>query len=78
MRSLDAAVKILIEAGVPLRPNEIARRMIDQHLWVTAGRTPGATIDSRISVDIRDNGQKSLFQRTAPGIFALRSWGLPE
>lgn len=78
MRSIDAAEKVLIDAGVPLRPSEIAQLMIDQQLWQTQGLTPGATIDARLSVDIRDNGQNSRFQRTAPGVFALRSWGLPE
>ncbi|MEA2576278.1 MAG: restriction system protein, partial [Chloroflexia bacterium] len=69
---------VLLDAGVPLRPAEIAQRMIDQQLWQTQGLTPGATIDARLSVDIRDNGKISKFQRTQPGVFALRSWGLPE
>ncbi len=78
MRSIDAAEKVLRDAGVPLRPTEIAQRMIDQQLWQTNGLTPGATIDARLSVDIRDKGQTYRFQRTEPGVFALRSWGLSE
>ncbi|MEO8288218.1 MAG: HTH domain-containing protein [Chloroflexota bacterium] len=78
MNSIDAAEKVLHDEGRPMRPVEIADRMIQQGLWQTAGSTPGATIDARISVDIRDHGDTSRFQRTERGVFALRSWGLNE
>lgn len=78
MTALDAAEKILREAGTPLRALTIAERMLAQNLWQTNGLTPSATVDSRISVDIKEQGASSRFQRIAPGQFALREWRLPE
>jgi len=40
--------------------------------------TPDATIHARLVVDIKDLGANSRFQRTGPGMFALRKWELPE
>ena len=78
MNVLQAAEIALKEAGTPLHYKEITRRMIDHGLWQTGGETPDATVNSKIAVDIKQNGTHSLFQRTDKGVFALRDWGLPE
>lgn len=78
MNSADAAEVVLSEAGQPLGYRAIAERILDKGLWQTEGLTPQATIHARLAVDIKDNGNASRFQRTAPGVFALRKWGLPE
>ena len=75
---LDVAHRILEEAGEPLHYQEIARRMIEQGLWSTKGKTPDATVNARIAVDVKTHRAESRFQRTGGGIFALREWGLPE
>jgi len=74
-----AAVENLLQAhGEPLHYREITQRLLDQGLWQTQGKTPAATVNSRLAVDIKDNGSDSRFQRTKPGVYALRAWGLPE
>src|SRR3954451_6584865 len=78
MNSLEAAERVLQEVGSPMRPKEIAELMIEKGYWTTAGSTPDATVDARISVDIKENGSNSRFQRTAKSTFALRAWKLPE
>ena len=78
MNAIDAAEVILSEAGKPLRYEEITRRILERDLWQTQGLTPAATVNARLVVDIKDLGAGSRFQRTAPGVFALRKWGLPE
>lgn len=52
--------------------------MIDRGLWQTDGKTPDATINAAIAVDIKYNRTHSLFQRTDKGVYVLREWGLPE
>jgi len=78
MNSLDATEKVLRAAAEPLHYNEITKRIIALELWLTEGKTPEATINARLSVDIRKFGVRSRFIRTEPGIFALREWGLEE
>lgn len=78
MNVLQAAKIALAEAGKPLHYREIAQRMIDRHLWQTNGKTPDATVNAAIAVDIQQQTNGSLFQRTDKGVYALRAWGLPE
>lgn len=78
MNSLDAAAAVLEQAGAPLHYKEITERMLAQDLWQTAGKTPWNTVNAKLAVDIKEHGALSRFQRTAPGIYALRAWGLPE
>lgn len=78
MHVLQAAEKILIEAGEPLDARTITERMLSQQLWTTNGATPEATVNAQLAVDIKNHGLSSHFQRTSRGIFALRIWGLPE
>ncbi|MBK9713365.1 MAG: restriction endonuclease [Kouleothrix sp.] len=77
MNSLDAAYQILADAGAPLHSAEIARRMLDQGLWKSAGKTPGATVDARIAVDIKANGAGSRFQRVGRSTFTTNGNGIP-
>lgn len=78
MISLDAAETVLAAAGEPLHYRKITSSMLEQGLWQTEGETPWHTISASLGVDIKNNGQDSRFQRTGPGIFALRSWNIPE
>jgi restriction system protein len=78
MTFLEAAEAILVEFGEPLHSREIVERALTQGLLATTGATPDATMAAQLAVDIRDCGTASRFQRTARGVFALRSWGLPE
>lgn len=78
LSALAAAHAVLKQAGQPLHNREITRRILDQELWKTTGKTPAYTLNARISVDIKKKGEKSRFQRTKKGVYALREWGLSE
>jgi restriction system protein len=78
MSALSAAETLLAETGTPLHYREITVRILERGLWGTEGKTPEATVNALLSVDIKKHGAQSLFQRTGEGVFALRAWGLPE
>jgi len=78
MNVLDAVEAALQQLGTPQNYREITVEVLKQGLWQAAGKTPDATVNARLAVDIKDNGSKSRFQRTDKGVFALRGWGLPE
>ena len=78
MNSIDAAEVILNQSDKPLHYQEITRRILDQGLWQSEGKTPEATVNANLAVDIKQRGSLSRFQRTGQGIYALRSWGMPE
>jgi len=78
MNILQAAEKVLREQGKPLHYREITKIILEKGLWETKGKTPEATLNANISVDIKKNGKKSLFIRTEPGKLGLREWGLKE
>ena len=67
----DAAYQVLKEAGKPLHPKEIARRILAAGLWTTTGKTPGRTISACIHNDIKHNGPHSRFRQTAPARFTV-------
>ena len=78
MDILEAAQTVLSEAGSPLHYAEVTQRAIDQGYWTPLGKTPHQSLNARLAVDIKDKGNKSVFQRTDKGVFALREWVLPE
>jgi len=78
MNSLDAVEHVLTKAAEPLHYQEITDLILEQNLWQTEGKTPEATINARLAVDIKKHGDLSRFIRTEPGVFALREWGLEE
>ncbi|MBX0330696.1 restriction endonuclease [Oscillochloris sp. ZM17-4] len=75
---IDAAHQVLAAASEPLHSNEIAQRMLAQGLWTTKGHTPGATVDSRIAVDIKANGAASRFRRVGRSTFTVNNGFVPE
>lgn len=78
MSILTAVRTVLSQAGEPLHYKELTKRILDQGLWTTNGRTPNETVNARLSVEIKRRGTSSLFQRTNKGVFALRQWNLPD
>lgn len=75
MTTLQAAYQVLAEAGEPLHSNTIAQRMIAQGLWTTRGKTPGATVDAQIAVDIKANGAAARFRRIGRSTFTINRNG---
>jgi restriction system protein len=73
LTALDAALKVLHDAGKPLHYQEITRRVLSAGLWKTAGKTPAATINAQLATNIKRNGSASAFRRAGRGIFALNT-----
>ena len=69
---LNAAIKILSQAGEPLHYREITRRVLNAGLWRTSGKTPWATLGAQITTEIKRRQSESRFVRVARGTFALR------
>lgn len=65
----EAAKQILSDAGRPLHYREITDRAINQGLIESEGKTPWATMNAQLSVDIKQNGENSTFGRSEPGYF---------
>lgn len=70
------AIKIITEAGKPLHYREITRIATEQGLLKTDGKTPWATMNAQLSMDIVKNGENSHFYRAQPGYFGLRELGV--
>lgn len=73
MSYLNAAYSVLQESGKPLHYREITRLAIDRKLIEPEGKTPEATMNSIIAVDIQRKGIRSLFSRVSRGVFGLRA-----
>ncbi len=70
--ALDAAAKVLAEAGEPLNSKEMVERMASKGYWRSpAGKTPSATLYSAILREIQKKGQDSRFKKAEPGKFTL-------
>jgi restriction system protein len=78
MNTIEAAYQVLREAKEPLHYREIARRMLEQGLWITTGKTPHDSVYSRILVDMQKHGSESRFCRPAPGMFGLNDGATPQ
>jgi len=68
----DIAYQILKEANKPLHSKEITKIALQRGWLKTAGKTPEATMNAQLIVDINSKKEKSLFVKTAPSTFALR------
>jgi restriction system protein len=78
MTAKEAAQRVLEEAGEPLHYETITERILESEYWTTNGETPEATVNAQLAVSIQEMGDASPFQRTAPGLYAMRSWGLDQ
>lgn len=65
------AYEILKDAKKPLHSDEITKIALKNGWLKTAGKTPEATMNAQLVVDVNKNGAKSLFIKTAPSTFAL-------
>jgi HB1, ASXL, restriction endonuclease HTH domain len=68
---LDAAVLVLCEAQAPMSASELVSVMLERGLWISAGKTPVATIHAAISREIRAKGAASRFRKPEPGRFTV-------
>jgi hypothetical protein len=60
---LDAAVRVLQEAGKPMRCDEIVKAAIEKGYWKTGGQTPHSTLYAAVIRQIAAKGNKARFRR---------------
>jgi restriction system protein len=72
MTVLEAAKKVLEEAGAPLHVRDLTATMLAKGYWSTQGLTPEATVQARLAMDIKTRAGTSAFTRSAPGCYGLR------
>ncbi len=74
MSALDAVANVLGAAGEPLRVDEITARVLAGGQWVSKGKTPAATIEAQLAMEIKNHGDQSRFVRPAPRTYGVRDW----
>lgn len=71
LSALDAAAKVLAEAGAPLTTGQMIEQMAAKGYWTSpGGKTPAATLYSAILREINTKGAESRFRKTERGHFA--------
>ena len=74
LSALDAAAKVLEEAGEPMTCAAMIAAMADKGYWTSpAGKTPDATLYAAILREITVKGDQARFVKTERGKFALRA-----
>jgi hypothetical protein len=72
--ALDAAARVLQEAGVAMTCPEMIGAMAAKGYWISpGGKTPAATLYSALLREITTKGDASRFAKTGPGRFASRA-----
>lgn len=78
MNTLKQAAKIILQQHKePLHYREITRLALEQGLFETSWKTPDATINSQIILDIKHKWKNSDFIKTAPSTYTLNKHFLP-
>jgi hypothetical protein len=74
LSQLDAAVKVLGEADVPMSTKDMVETMGQKGYWSSpGGRTPEATLYSAILREVKNKGDEARFVKTERGRFALKA-----
>lgn len=68
----QAAVDLLQELG-PTHYQELTDQVLGRGLATSSSKTPAASLNAMIAVDIKRNANKSEFVRVRPGVFGLRA-----
>ncbi len=72
----DAAIEVLRTAG-PKHYEKLTEEILAKRLASSSSKTPAASLNAVIAVDIKRNGVKSEFVRLQPGVFGLRALHTP-
>lgn len=67
----DIAFQILKETGKPLHSKEITKIALKKGWLKTAGKTPEATMNAQLVVDVNSKKEKSRFVKVDPSVFGL-------
>ena len=74
LSALDAAAKVLEEAGQPMNCQEMIGAMAAKGYWSSpAGKTPAATLCSALLREIKTKASQARFQRAARGQFVYQT-----
>jgi hypothetical protein len=74
LSALDAAAKVLVEAGQPMTCMEMIETMSKKGYWTSpGGATPQATLYSAVLREIKTKGKEARFQKTERGKFAANA-----
>lgn len=65
------AYEILKEVKKPLHVDEITKIALQRGWLKTAGKTPSATMNAQLVVDVNKKNSESLFKKTGPSTFAI-------
>jgi len=68
---LDAAAKVLAEAGKPMNVKAIVEVAMAKGYWTSKGATPWATVYSAVIREIAAKKEASRFRKTARGMFEI-------
>ena len=71
MSVLDAAARVLAEAGEAMSTKAMVELAIERAYWSSGGKTPSATLYSALIRDIASKGDASRFRKVERGRFAL-------
>ena len=71
MSGLDAAAKVLTEAGKPMNAKAIVETALAKGYWTSGGKTPHATVYSAIVREIAAKGGQSRFRKADRGMFEI-------
>jgi hypothetical protein len=71
--ALDAAAKVLAEAGEPMTTKRMIEAMAAKSYWTSpGGATPHATLYSALLREINTKGKDARFVKTERGKFAVK------
>ncbi|MEX1098754.1 MAG: winged helix-turn-helix domain-containing protein [Planctomycetales bacterium] len=72
MSALDAAAKVLGEAGEPMNAKGMIDAMAEKKYWTSpGGKTPHATLYAAILREINAKGKDARFEKTDRGLFQI-------
>ncbi|HEV3443534.1 MAG TPA: winged helix-turn-helix domain-containing protein [Gemmataceae bacterium] len=72
LSAIDAAAKVLAEAGEPMDCQTMIKTMAEKGYWMSAGgKTPAATLYSAILRELQTKGHDSRFKKTERGKFGV-------
>src|SRR5438128_1797876 len=72
LSAIDAAAKVLGEAGEPMNCQDMIKAMAEKGYWISpGGKTPHATLYSAILREIQTKGNDARFKKTERGKFAV-------
>lgn len=69
---LEASAQVLARVGKPLHYRELTDLILKEGLAESKSKTPAASLNAILAVEIKRHGPNSRFVRAKPGVFALR------